>query len=1025
MLGRYEILAPLGAGGMGEVYRAKDTRLERTVAIKVLPEALHHKPELRQRLELEARTISKLSHPNICTLHDVGQHGNINFLVLEFVEGKTLKELLPGSLPIRQTISIAVQIADGLAAAHELGIVHRDLKPENLMISCERVKILDFGLAKFARQDQETSEDCTTALLQTQAGEILGTIPYMSPEQVNGHPLDFRSDQFSFGLVLYEMITGRRAFRRDTPARTMFAIVGETPEPIGSLNPEAPPPLCWVVERCLAKEPEKRYASTRDMARDLAALNDRFSDLQLKQREVRPSNLPVPGTVFIGREKELAAARELLLRADVRLVTVTGPGGIGKSRLSIEAAREVAKEFSAGVYFILLGAVSEPGLIASAIAQTLGVRENGTLAQLEALKKYFENSLRKPMLLLLDNFEHLVEGAPLLAELLALAPTLKFLVTSRAALHIQDEFEFPVPPLALPDTKSLPPLEMLSQYSGISLFVQRAAAVKPGFKLTHNNASAVAEICARLDGLPLAIELAAARAKMLSPSAIRSRLESRLQLLTGGARDLPARQQTLRQTIDWSYDLLCDPEQKLFRRLSVFVGGCTLEAVESVCDTKDDLGMDILDCMASMVDKSLLRQIDQADGEPRFVMLETIREYALEKIAASGEELQTRRAHAAFCLVLAEEGAGEENAGANWSAWTERLELEHDNFRAALDWLIKTVEVDWGLRLGGALFHFWESGEYFREGRDLLGKLLILPGAELPTKPRLQVLFAAGVLAVAQGDYSAADALFKESLEIALHLQDQRSMAVAFNALAVNARDQGDLFSAFALLEESLKLWRELQNPPAVARALSNLANVASLQQEYPRASELYGECLSIFQELGDKTGIAWVLNNQGDLARDQCDFAAARSLYGQSLATFRELGDRWGIAGSLADLGNLAREQMEYHTAEKLFRESLGVFHELGHKRGIARLLESFACSAAAQSEQERALRLAGTAAALRNNLGTPLTPAEQGKLEKSLESARQGLTTTTGGTAWLEGWLMPTEKVLEELLNPNSKSA
>jgi predicted ATPase/serine/threonine protein kinase len=1019
-LGPYEILSPLGAGGMGEVYRARDTRLGRIVAIKVLPQSFSQNADLRQRLEHEARTISKLSHPNICILHDIGHQEGVDFLVLEFVEGTTLRQLLAlGTLPMRRVIPIAVQIAEALAKAHETGIIHRDLKPENLMVSAELVKVLDFGLAKFELENEDLSGSCTTAALETQADMVVGTVEYMSPEQASGRPLDFRSDQFSFGLVLYEMASGKHAFHKRTQAQTLLAIVRDEARPLGSLIPDAPPPLCWVVERCLAKEPEKRYFSTRDLARDLAAIRDRLSDLEVKRKEARPSNLPAPGTAFVGRDKELAAAKELLLRKDARLITITGPGGIGKSRLALELAREMSEPFPSGVYFVPLAAVNDSGLIASVILQTLGIRETGGQPPLEALKEYLQHSLDAPMLLLIDNFEHVMAAAPTLNELLAIAPHLKLLVTSRAALRVYDEHEFPVPPLALPAAKSSPTLEAMSRYSAIALFLQRAAAVKPDFKLTEENAPAVAEICSRLDGLPLAIELAAARVKLLSPSAMRTRLASRLQLLTGGARDLPARQQTLRQAIDWSYDLLNEPEQKLFRRLSFFLGGCTLEAVESVCNTKNDLGLDVLDGMASMVDKSLVRQIEQADGEPRFVMLETIREYGLEKMISAGEASMTGRAHAAYCMVLAEDGAAEEDA-ANLSPWLDRFELEHNNFRIALEWLTETGDADWGLRLGVALFRFWEMREHLAEGRDRLEKLLKLPSAAAPTKMRLRALFSAGVLAGEQGDYPVSEALLKASLEIARQMDDKGSIAVALNAIAVNARVRGELAKARALSEESLALWRELQDVLAVARALSNLADIARLQDDYSHARALYEESLSMFRERGDRTGVAWALNHQGDVARDQGDSAAARSLYEQSLATFRELGDRWGIAGSLADLGNLAREQEDYHTAGSQYQESIRLFQELEHKRGIARLLESFACLAASQSESERSLRLAGAAAALRQSIGAPLTPAEGIKLEKCLEPARRGLTTTTGGSAWLEGWMMPVERAIADVLPP-----
>jgi predicted ATPase len=1016
-IGKYEIVAQLGAGGMGEVYRARDPHLDRDVAIKILRSAFSEDDRL-QRFEQEARSASALNHPNIVTIYELGRDGTSPYIAMELVEGKTLRELVVSSLlPIRKAIEIAVQVAEGLAKAHDAGITHRDLKPENLMVSHEGfVKILDFGLAKLASPKGGRSDLCTTTSL-TASGLVLGTVGYMSPEQAEGRQSDFRSDQFSFGLVLYEIVTGKRAFRRSTAAETMVAILREQPEPMGSLNPEAPPPLCWVVERCLAKEPEKRYFSTGDLARDLAAIRDRLLDLQQRHPATRPSNLPNPGSAFVGRDKELAAAKELLLRRDVRLVTVTGPGGIGKSRLALEVARDVVKHFPSGVYFVPLAGVSDSSSIAIVLAQTLGVRETGGQTQLETLKDYLQNSLSAQMLLLIDNFEHMVAAAPMLAELMAVAPHLKLLVTSRAALHVYDEHEFPVPPLGLPATKSLPPLEVLLQYSAISLFVKRAAAVKPDFRLNEGNAAAVVEICSRLDGLPLAIELAAARTKLLSPSAMRTRLASRMQLLTGGARDLPARQQTIRQAIDWSYDLLSPPEQKLFRRLSVFVGGCTLEAVESVCDTKQDLELDVLDGMASMVDKSLARQIEQADGEPRFVMLETIREYGLGKMSESEEEMQTRRAHAAYCMVLAEEGAAE-NTAANQTEWLNRFELEHDNFRTALQWLTETGDAEWGLRLGAALFRFWEMREYLTEGRDQLGKLLKRQTAAAPTNARLRALFAAGVLAGEQGDYAVADVLLKESLEVGRLLEDKRSIAVSLNALAVTARDRGDLAASRALFEETLAKWRELHDALAVARALSNLANVVKLEENYTHARSLYEECLSIFRELGDRTGAAWALNNQGDVARDQGDSEAARSLYEESLATFRELNDQWGIAGSLADLGNLAREQGDYRGADSLCRESIRVFQSLEHKRGIARLLESFACSAAAQSEPDRSLRLAGASAALRQSIGAPLTPAEQAKLERGLDPARLALTTTMGRTVWLEGWVMPVEKAIEDVL-------
>src|SRR5260221_9335365 len=585
------------------------------------------------------------------------------------------------------------------------------------------------------------------------------------------------------------MVPGKRPFKRSAAAETLVAILREPPEPITRQNRDAPAPLCWAIERCLAKEPDKRYVSTRDLARELATIRDRFSEKRLQLGEARPANLPVQRTGLEGREKEVAAVKELLLRPDVRLVTITGPGGIGKTRLAVEVANGLVESFPGSTHFVSLSSLTDPGLIASVIVQALGIREAGGQSTLEILKKNLQDSSRAPMLLLLDNFQHLVQAAPTVAELLATGPNLKILKTSRAALHVYGEHEFPVPPLALPDSRSVLSVQVLLQCPAVALFLQRAVAAKPDFELNRENATAITEICARLDGLPLAIELAAARVKVLSPSSLRTRLASRLQLLTGGSRDVPQRQQTLRAAIDWSYDLLSPAEQRLFRRLSVFVGGCDLEGVEAVCDAKGDLDLDLLDGMTSMVDKSLAQQMEQSHGESRFVMLESIREYALEKLAASGEEALTRRAHAAYCLVLAEEEITEQGG----AAWMERFTFEHDNFRAALEWLTETGDAEWGLRLGAALFRFWEMREYFAEGRDRLGKLLKLKAAAAPTKARSRALFAAGVLAGGQGDYSAANVLVGESLEIARQSEDKQGIAVSLNAMGVFARDQGDI----------------------------------------------------------------------------------------------------------------------------------------------------------------------------------------------------------------------------------------
>lgn len=1017
LFGRYHILGPIGAGGMGEVYRARDTQLGRELAIKVLSQKLAADDQELERFEQEARSASALNHPNIVTIFEMGKIDSTYYIAMELVEGELLREMLDdGPIPLQTAIQIAAQTADGLAKAHDAGIVHRDLKPENLMISRDRfVKILDFGLAKLT-YTEEGRNNSTIRTHLTHPGMVMGTTAYMSPEQASGLPLDFRSDQFSFGSVLYEMLVGKPSFQGRSHAEIVAAILRDNPLPIGPLCPRVPAPLCWLIERCLAKDPNERYLSTRDLARDLATIRDRYSEPSSNPLPGPPANIPVQRTVLIGRDREVEAITDLVLRDGVPLITLTGPGGIGKSRLSLQVAVEVAHCFSGGVHFVPLAGVVDPALVPSVIANALRMRETGRQAAVDGLKEHLQE-LRQDLLVILDNFEHLIPAATCVAELLAVTPRLTLLVTSRAPLHIYGEREFPVPPLDLPDLQDAVSVAELSRNPSIALFLERAAAVKPNFELTEDNALAVATICTRLDGLPLAIELAAARIKLLSPSAMQTRLESRLQLLTGGAKDLPLRQQTLRGAIDWSYGLLSKSGQALLRRVSVFAGGCTLEGVEAVCNTQQDLDSDVLDGMASLVDNSLVRQVDQPEGESRFVLLDTVREYGLECLAASGEEYASKRAHAAYCLVLAEEYASEISDPGR-TDWLKVFELEHDNFRAALAWLTKTGEADWGLRLGAALFQFWETKEHLTEGRDVLVRLLNLEGSAARTITRARALFAAGVLSGDLGDYPGAQALGEESLEIARELNDMRAVGIALNALAVHLRNRGDIETSRAMLEESLAVWRGLGDQVVVARSVSNLANVVCLQGQFDLARSLYEECLAIFAELGDRTGMAWSLNYEGDVAHQQGDNAAAHALYQQGLAIFREVGDKWGIAGCLIDLGNLARDQHDYESCHSYYIESMKIFRGLGQKRGIARLLDCLACSATLRSDYECALRLAGAAAAMRRVLGAPLTPTEQTRLEKTLDLARRSVPPNVAAAAWMEGWTSSPDRLIHEAL-------
>ncbi len=722
----------------------------------------------------------------------------------------------------------------------------------------------------------------------------------------------------------------------------------------------------------------------------------------------KPRNLPIPRTSLIGREQQVAEVSELLLRENVRLLTLSGPGGAGKTRLAVAVVAAIADRFAAGVQFVSLASITNPDLVATALADALKIKQiaNRTVPQLIA--DHLQDS--GPFLLVLDNFEQVLPAATVVAETLEASPSLKVLVTSRSSLRVYGEQEFPVTPLA--------------ESAAIELFAQRAAAVRPDFALTSENMTAVQEICLRLDGLPLAIELAAARIKVLSPIAILDRLQRRLHLLTGGALDLPERQQTLRKTIDWSHGLLNEAEQKLFRRFAAFVGGCTLEAAEAVCNTHRDLGIDLFEGLSSLVDQNLVQRLDRGQAEPRFAMLETIREYALERLTESGEQSAARRAQAAYYLVLAEEG-NPDLSPAERARWLTQCDVEIENFRFALDWLFYTKDLDWGLRLCIALFRFWDMREHLTEGRARLETILRLAGEE-HTNDRARVSVFLGALTTAQGDYPAAERFLEKSLSMYEELGDQQGIAASLNALGVAARDRGDYPTAQSYLERSLACWRVLGDRLSIARCLHNLANVVKVRGDYPRAQWALSEATEIFTELGDHNGAAWSINQQGDIARAQGDMAAAQKFYQGALSTFRASEDPWGCARSLTDLGSIDCEQGDYAGAHAAYREALEIFAGLGHRRGIARALEGSACLSFAQGHAARALTLAAAAATLRRQISAPLPQADQSKLDRMLLPAWKSLSEKDGNSAWDKGSAMSLEDAIQySLEEPKSATS
>ncbi|MBC7811992.1 MAG: tetratricopeptide repeat protein [Burkholderiales bacterium] len=700
-----------------------------------------------------------------------------------------------------------------------------------------------------------------------------------------------------------------------------------------------------------------------------------------------PTNLPTQPTVLIGREEDVTAIRKRLLQSEVRLLTLTGPPGIGKTRLALQVAAEVLDDFTNGVFFVALAPISDANLVATSIASTLGITEGGPRTPLERLKAFLRD---KQMLLVLDNFEQILSAAPDIAELLAACPWLKLLATSRSPLRIRQERQMPVSPLAVPDLAHLPDVESMAHYSAVTLFMERAQAVQPDFSINTENAPTVAAICARLDGLPLAIELISARIKILSPVALLKRLGGPLMLQSDGLRDVEARHRTLNAAISWSYQLLSADEQTLFRRLGIFVGGWTLEAAGAVC--LENLRLNLLDGMASLLDKNLVKQNMRSEGEPRFMMLETIREYALEQLAASGELDDLRHRHVVYFLKLAEVVAPESIGGAQQGQGWDDLEAEHTNLRAALTWSRREASGETKLRLAVALSDFWSHRGHLSEGSGWLTESLAQSEGGEPSTT---------------------------------HYRTLRAKALA--ALAVMNHWQGNPDAAQPRHEECVALFRELGHRAALAEALGTYGMLFVLRGDFELARPLMEEMLALARELGNDGLIALSYNFLGNLAYSQGYIQQAGAHWEEALALFRLQTHNWIISVVLSQLAMTALDERDYHRALSHLVESLTRFRELGERWQAIYTLEVFAFQAVVQGEQSedakprflRAARLFGVAEALRETYSAPILPFQRRPYEQGVTALRAQLDEAMLVASWEAGRKMTLDQAVEYALS------
>ena len=1076
--GDYRLVQLLGTGGFSQVYLGEHVSVGTQAAIKLLNAPVPS--EVGERFRALAHTLSQIIHPHIIRVLDFGVQQEIPFLVMEYAKGGSVLKRHPRGtlLPLSHIVSYVTDLSSALHYAHEHHLVHRNLKPENILLGPhEQLWLSDCGLTPPLPTGK------TLSYLKAQAVE--GTLAYLSPEQFQGRSCQ-ASDQYALAVCVYEWLTGAPPFR-GTVAELCHQHLLVSPPSLCERVPAIPRAVEQVIGQALAKDPALRFADVLDFASALElAAHAITSPLLLttpapdhepsSPRAPRPeaervNPLPAPLSSFLGRREECATISALLLRQGVRLLTLTGTGGVGKTRLALAVASALHETFADGVCFVPLAATHDPEQVIPSIAQALGL-QSGNRPMFEVVQA----SLRhKHLLLVLDNFEQVVQAASSLTDLLVTCSEVTMLVTSRETLRVDGEHEFPVLPLAVPDVER-EPVEELAANPAVALFLHRARAIKPDFQLTAANAQTIASICVRLEGLPLALELAAARIKLLSPQALLSRLSHRLQVLTMGRRDAPLRQQTLRNTIQWSYDLLSVEEQTLFRRLCIFVGGCTLEAVDAIYTALDDDPAGVFDGIASLLDKNLIQRAEQEDEEPRLQVLETIREFGLECLQGYDELEQVRRAHMHYYLTWAE-ASRKVLFGSEQGLLIGHYIQEQWNWRAVMRLVLERADKEAALRLGGGLSVFWIiwgysfDQVYLIEGKDFLKQAL--SGSEgIATTARAWALGVYGGILALLRDLETSEVACWEGLALARQVGDVQYIITGLWMVLLPLITQDDFKAARVVAEEAVSLARADDEAFTdwgaawlLGYSLHRAGYVALWQGRYALARDLLWETIATCNQVGEGFFALW-----SNLYIAEADFfegkdEEARERLEQVMGMYKSLRIRTQVAEALGFLGLLALRHGDVEGAGAQLSESMHLRQEVGEEQGLAwteiwlarverarqnlsearRLLEDGLTRAikahsrlytamgleelgrvvAAQGELVWATRLFGAAEALREAMGAPVPPVERTEYEERVAAVHAVLGEVRFRAAWAQGRSMsPQQAVSKREAAPETRS-